>query len=63
MDAHVWVFKATIKVNGEMMDEEIANLFNYTLKNNASNWCTTICEIIPIIDLQIWIKFSIDIIG
>jgi len=29
LDAHVQVFKATIKSNGENIDEEIANLFNF----------------------------------
>jgi hypothetical protein len=38
-NAHVQIFKATIKVNGETMDEEITNLFNFTLKANASYWC------------------------
>jgi hypothetical protein len=30
---HVWVFKATIKANGEIIDEKITNLFNFTLRN------------------------------
>ncbi len=37
--AHVQVFKATIKANYKMIDEEIANLFNFTSKDNGSNWC------------------------
>jgi hypothetical protein len=36
-NAHVWVFKAAIKANGEMIDEEITNMFNFILKDNASN--------------------------
>jgi hypothetical protein len=39
LDVHVWIFKATIKANGEMVDEEIANLFNFTLRDNTSNSC------------------------
>jgi hypothetical protein len=39
LDVHVQVFKATIKANYEMIDEEIANLFNFTLEDNGSNWC------------------------
>jgi len=39
LDAHVQVFETTIKVNGETINEEITNLFNFTLKDNASNWC------------------------
>jgi hypothetical protein len=31
--------KATIKVNNEIVDEEMFNLFNFTLKDNASNRC------------------------
>ncbi len=38
-DVHVQVFKAVIKVNGETIDEKRTNLFNFTLRNNASNWC------------------------
>lgn len=38
-NVHVQVFKVTIKVNGEMVDEEIANLFKFTLRDNAFNWC------------------------
>ncbi len=39
-DACVRVFKASIKANGDLMvNEEITNLSNFTLKNNASNWC------------------------
>jgi hypothetical protein len=37
-NVHVWVFKATIKANGEIIDEKITNLFNFTLKDmNASD--------------------------
>jgi hypothetical protein len=39
LDGHVRVFKVFIKVNGEMVDEEIANLFNFTLRDNAFKWC------------------------
>jgi hypothetical protein len=35
MDAHVQIFKAAIKVNYETVDEEITNMFNFTLKDNA----------------------------
>jgi hypothetical protein len=35
MNIHVQVFKVVIKINGEIIDEEIANLFNFTLKDNA----------------------------
>jgi hypothetical protein len=38
-NAHVRVFKATIKANYEMIDEEISNWFNFTSKDNGSNWC------------------------
>jgi hypothetical protein len=38
-DARVRVLKTTIKVNGDLMvNEEITNLLNFTLKDNASNW-------------------------
>jgi hypothetical protein len=35
LDAHVQVFETTIKANGETVNEEITNLFNFTLKDNA----------------------------
>jgi len=38
-NVHVQVFKATIKTNNEMVDEETTNMFNFTLRNNTSNWC------------------------
>jgi hypothetical protein len=34
--AHVQIFKATIKVNNETMDEKISNLFNFTLMHHIS---------------------------
>jgi hypothetical protein len=39
LDAHVRVFKVTITTNDEMIDEEIVNLFNFTLKDNAFDSC------------------------
>lgn len=39
LDVHVWLFKATIETNGETVDEEITNLSNFTLKDNALKWC------------------------
>jgi hypothetical protein len=38
-NAHVKVFKATIKINGEIEDAKIVDLFSFTLRNNVSNWC------------------------
>jgi hypothetical protein len=37
LGVHVQVFKVTIRVNGETVDEEITNMLNFTLKDNASN--------------------------
>jgi hypothetical protein len=37
----MYLFKVVIKVKNEMIDEEITNLFNFTLKNNASNCCNS----------------------
>jgi hypothetical protein len=39
MDVHVKVFKVTIEINSEMINEEITNMFNFKLKDNASDWC------------------------
>ncbi len=30
---------AIIKANSEMVDEKIVNQFNFTLKDNAFDWC------------------------
>jgi hypothetical protein len=38
-NAHVRVFKVAIKENSEIVDVEIVNLFNFTLKDTMSNWC------------------------
>lgn len=38
-DVHVRVFKTIIKFNNEMINEQIANLFNFTIRNNAYDWC------------------------
>ncbi len=38
-NVHIQVFKATIKANNKMVDKEIANLFNFTLRDNTFNWC------------------------
>jgi hypothetical protein len=35
-DVHIRIFEAVIKANGETLDEEIKNLFNFTFKDNAS---------------------------
>lgn len=39
LDVHAWVLKATIKTNGETIDEKMANLFNFALKENALDAC------------------------
>jgi hypothetical protein len=39
-NAHVRVFKVAIRTN----DVEIVNLFNFTFKNNVSNWCNNYIE-------------------
>ncbi len=39
LDAHVRVFKATIRVNNEIYDAKIVNLFNFTLRGIMFDWC------------------------
>ncbi len=34
----VRVFKKAIKVNGEIMEVDITNMFGFTLRNNISKW-------------------------
>jgi len=38
-NVHVIVSKAAIRANGEIKDEEIVNLFSFTLKDIMFNWC------------------------
>ncbi len=38
-NAHVWIFKAVIKANGETKDAKIVILFSFTFKDIVSNWC------------------------
>jgi hypothetical protein len=38
-DVHVRIFKTIIKFNNEMINEQIVNLFNFTIRNNAYDWC------------------------
>jgi len=37
-DAHIKVFKKTIKVNGETMEANIRNLFGFILRDNILKW-------------------------
>lgn len=37
-NARVIIFKATIKVNGEIEDAKIVDLFSFTLRDNVSKW-------------------------
>jgi hypothetical protein len=39
LNAYVKVFYAIIRKNGETFKEYIINVFSYTLKEMASNWC------------------------
>ncbi len=38
LDAHIKVFKKAIKVNGEMVEVNIINLFGFTFRGNISKW-------------------------
>jgi hypothetical protein len=37
LDAHVKIFKVTIRANNEIDDVEIANLFSFTFRDTMSN--------------------------
>jgi hypothetical protein len=39
LDAHVRVFKATIRTNSGIDDAKIVNMFNFSLKDIVSDWC------------------------
>jgi hypothetical protein len=38
LDAHIKVFKMTIKANGETMEADIINMFGFTFKDNIFEW-------------------------
>jgi hypothetical protein len=38
LDAHVWVFRKAIKVNGEKNDVDIINLFYFPPKDAILEW-------------------------
>jgi hypothetical protein len=38
LDAHIRVFKKVIKVNGEIVEANIINMFGFTLKDNIFEW-------------------------
>jgi hypothetical protein len=38
-NAHIKVFKTTIKANGETKDVKIVNMFSFTFKDIMSNLC------------------------
>jgi hypothetical protein len=37
--AHVRIFKASIRINGEIENAEIVNLFSFTLRDIVFDWC------------------------
>jgi hypothetical protein len=39
LNAHVKFFKATVRVNGEIEDANIVNLFSFTFKDIMFDWC------------------------
>jgi len=46
LDAHIRIFKKSIKVSGEIMEVNIINLFGFTLRNNISEWLKILYKII-----------------
>jgi hypothetical protein len=38
LDAHIKIFKKSIKTNGETVEANIINLFGFTLQNNTLEW-------------------------
>jgi hypothetical protein len=39
LDVHVRMLKVAIKINNEIDDVEVINLFNFTFRDIVSNWC------------------------
>ncbi len=58
LDVCVRVFKVAIKVNGETINEQITNLFNFMLKDNAFDQCNNYMR--NHVDLQIQSKLYVD---
>jgi hypothetical protein len=38
LDVHIKVFKKAIKINGEIMEANIINLFGFTFRDNIFEW-------------------------
>jgi hypothetical protein len=38
LDVHIKVFKKANKTNGEIMEDDIINLFGFILRNNIFEW-------------------------
>jgi len=52
LDVHVRVFKATIRINGEIEDVKIVNLFSFTFKDIVYDWCNNYIRDYPDYILQ-----------
>jgi hypothetical protein len=37
-NAHIRIFKKTIKINGEIIEDDIINLFSFTLRDSIFEW-------------------------
>jgi hypothetical protein len=37
-NAHIRILKKTIKINGEIIEDDIINLFSFTLRDNIFEW-------------------------
>jgi hypothetical protein len=61
-DAHIRVFKKVIKANGEIVNEDINNVFGFTLRSSIFKWGIFFCKIILIILLRNWSKLFINAI-
>ncbi len=55
-NAYVRIFKEAIKNNGETVEVDIINLFDFTLKNNTKNGVKILFKIIQIANLKNWNK-------
>jgi hypothetical protein len=63
-NVHVQIFKVVIKATDELVNEEITNLFNFTLRNNTSNWCNNYMQNNPKCKFAYLEKvFCLDVIG
>jgi hypothetical protein len=60
LDVHIKVFKKAIKVNGEIMEADIINLFGFTFRNNIAKWVKVLFKTTQIAHLKSWSNYFVN---